>query len=64
MGKKNRKRLSKREVLDFLACLVVLVVVDLVDQPHLFVEAAVGLAIGRAVLTERNITFNFFILSL
>ena len=48
------------------------VIVDLVGQPHFFVEAAIsfaiggimGLAIDRAVSTEMDVTISFFGLSL
>ena len=35
------------------------VVVDLAGQSHFFVEAAVGLAIGGAVLTGREVAIGF-----
>ena len=46
MGEKNRKRLSRREILDFFASLVVVV---LIGRPCFFVGAAVSFAINRAV---------------
>ena len=67
----NWKGSSRREVKDFFARLVV-VVVDLVGRPRFFVEAIVSLAIGRvvylvigeAVSTETDVAVGFSGLSL
>ena len=67
MGEENRKRLSKREVLDFFACLLIMVV-NLAGQSHFFVRIAISLAFGgtmgliidEIVSMEINITVGFF----
>ena len=58
-GKKTRKRSSKREVQDFFACLVVVVVVDLAGRPHFFIRVVMGFAIGGAILIEKKVTVGF-----
>ena len=63
----NRKESSNKKVKNFFAYLV-MVVVDLVDQPYFFDRAAMSLGIGEivdlviggAILTRTNITIGFF----
>ena len=55
----NRKRSSKREVLDFFAY-VVIVMIDLAGQPRFFVRIAICLVIDRAVSIEKKVAINFF----
>ena len=73
--RKTGKKSSRRKVLNFFACL--LVVMDLTSWPRFFVGAVigpiswplfvgtfVGLAIGRAILTGREVAVGFSGLSL
>ena len=66
LRKKTGRGLSSKKILDFFACLVV--VVDPTGLPHFFVRAVmsltgwprfdnalIGLAIGGAILTEREV---------
>ena len=59
MREKNRKESSKREVEDFFACLVVVVVINLVGQARFFIGAAIDLAISGAISTGREIVIGF-----
>ena len=60
---KNQKRSSRKEVYDFFARLVVVIVVDLAGLLRYFVRAIVdltiGLANGGAVLTEKEVAVGF-----
>ena len=50
--------MSRREIYNFFACLVV-VVVNLINQSHFFIKAVVGLAISRAILTGKKVVIEF-----
>ena len=59
MEEENGKGSSKKEVYNFFACLV-MVVIDLGGRPHFFNGAVVGLAISGALLMGREIVVGFF----